>query len=172
MFGLVPVKKQAATSAPEVAAASSELATRHDGGYQVQGYRGRPRVNRSMFRCAKCNREPREFAHYAAETGQVSSGRKMTEEEAKACGFPVLDCGEGYIHGYIRCHDESAEIYAPFADVWKAVDLGTKIIVFDEQAALNGPLALPDSEGRTIDLPAAEVGDQHLKLTSGLEEGQ
>lgn len=97
-----------------------------------------------MFFCVKCQREPRELGTYAAMAGD---GPGFDVEECRKQGIPVLDCGEGYIHGFVVCHGENAEIYASFDDVWKAIDLGARIDVFaDPDAPLpaaSEPLPLP-----------------------------
>lgn len=121
-FGLIPVDKLPIPPKHM----GSEIVVRES--HEIQEYRGRPRVWRDMFICAKCDKEPDEMGQYtaAATTGRGSLGQ-VTKED-------------GYLHGYCKCHGAFCEFMAPFAQAWAAIDSRQKIRVFEPENELpDGP---------------------------------
>lgn len=139
-------------------------------------YRGRPPVTRAMFRCAVCNRPPENFTGYYAETsGPPGTGLQFDPVEARAAGIPMLDCGRGYYHGFVKCHGAKAELYAPFRDIWRALDAGRKIDIFTDaeqlggQPLLAGPSAQAGAHASCATLPTSQPQHKPQRLAPGSE---
>lgn len=117
-------------------------------GYTVNVARGRPPFNPNMVVCDKCKKRPSEVGHYCAQS--YGDTPKLTPEQfnaMKAAGLPMIDCGEGYLHGYATCHGEHAEFIATFDQVWMAIDTKTKIHIFSDQLTIENKAGSPELTG-------------------------